>query len=129
MDFIPGLLCSAHFALIGPNEPDGVADRVAAGRAVQQFWLTATKLNLQMQPSYTPLVFARFARERRRFTRIEHAYVTASEIAQRLENMLGSHEAVRVLFLGRIGPARAVKGRSLRLPLDRLIVDRAPQQI
>jgi nitroreductase len=129
LDLLPGLFCSAHFALLGATEPDGVTDRVAAGRAVQRFWLTATRLNLQVQPSYTPLVFARYARGHRRFTGVPEAAVTASEIAQRLENILGSREAVRVLFLGRIGPARAVKGRSLRLPLDRLIVDRAPQQI
>ena len=83
-----------------------------------------------MQPSYTPLVFARYAREQQRFTRVEKAYATAGEIARRLEGLLGSREAaVRTLFLGRIGPARAVKGRSLRLPLDRLIVASAPQKI
>jgi hypothetical protein len=129
LDFLPGLFCSAHFALIAPNETSGIADRVAAGRAVQRFWLTATKLNLQMQPAYTPLVFARYARDERRFTGVEQAYVTAREIARRLEGMLGSHEAVRALFLGRIGLARAVKGRSVRLPLDRLIVASAPRKI
>jgi hypothetical protein len=41
--------------------------------------------------------------------------------------MLGSDEAIRTVFLGRIGPARAVKGRSLRLPLDRLMVTTAPE--
>ena len=129
LDLLPGLLCSAHFALIAPNNPNGIVDRVAAGRAVQRLWLTATKLNLQMQPAYTPLVFARYAREERRFTSVEQAYVTAREIARRLEGMLGSPEAVRALFLGRIGPARAVKGRSVRLPLDRLIVASAPRKI
>ena len=129
MDFVPGLLCSAHFALIGSSEPQSTADRVAAGRAVQRFWLTATKLNLQMQPAYTPLVFARYAREERRFTRVEEANATAREVARRLDGLLGSRESARALFLGRIGPARAVKGRSLRLPLERLIVDRAPQKI
>jgi hypothetical protein len=129
MDFIPGLLCSTHFALIGRTEPTSLADRVAAGRAVQRLWLTATTLKLQLQPAYTPLVFARYAREARRFTRVEQAHVTAREIARRLEGMLGSQAAVRTLFLGRIGPARAVKGRSLRLPLDQLIVDRAPRTL
>ena len=122
LDFLPGILCSAHFALLGPSEPRSTIDRIAAGRAVQRFWLTATRLKLQVQPSYTPLVFARYAREHRHFTRVEQAHGTAREIARRLDEMLGSGEAIRTVFLGRIGPARAVKGRSLRLPLDRLMV-------
>ena len=122
MDFLPGLLCSAHFALIGANEPDAVSDRVAAGRAVQRFWLTATSLGLQVQPSYTPLVFARYARGQRRFTEVARAEATARDVAQRLDRLLGREAARRTVFMGRIGPARPVKGRSLRLPLDRLIV-------
>jgi hypothetical protein len=129
MDFLPGLFCSAHFALIGSSETRSTADRVAAGQAVQRFWLTATQLKLQMQPAYTPLVFARYAREHRRFTRIERAIATAEEIKRRLDDLFGLREATRTVFLGRIGPAGAVNGRSLRLPLDRLIVDDAPQKI
>jgi len=128
LDFLPGLLCSGHFALVGSTEPRNTADRVAAGRAVQRFWLTATKLKLQLQPAYTPLVFARYAREHRRFTGVEQAYETAREIARRLESVLGSGEAARAVFLGRIGPARAVKGRSLRLPVERLLLDRRIEQ-
>ena len=122
MDLVPGLLCSAHFALVAPQESQSMADRVAAGRAVQRFWLQCTRLGLQLQPGYTPLVFARYAREGRRFTSDSHAYATAGEIDRRLSGLLGPEAAVRTVFLGRIGPARPVKGRSLRLPLDRLIV-------
>jgi hypothetical protein len=124
LDFLPGMLCSAHFAILGPSEARTTGDRIAAGCAVQRFWLTATQLKLQVQPGYTPLVFARYARERRPFTRVERAQGTAREIARRLDEMLGSDEAVRAVFLGRIGPTRAVKGRSLRLPIERLMVDR-----
>jgi hypothetical protein len=125
LDFIPGVLCSGHFAILGSSEPQSTADRVAAGRAVQRFWLTATKLNLQLQPSYTPLVFARYAREHRHFTQVEKANGTAREIERRLEGLLGADEVLRTVFLGRIGPARVVKGRSVRLPVDRLMVDQA----
>jgi sulfur-carrier protein adenylyltransferase/sulfurtransferase len=123
LDYLPGVLCGGHFAILGMSEPQSTADRIAAGRAVQRFWLTATKLKLQLQPAYTPLVFARYAREHRRFTGVEQANGTAREIARRLEEMLGSGEAIRTVFLGRIGPARAVKGRSLRLAVHRLLVD------
>jgi hypothetical protein len=123
LDFLPGVLCSGHFAILGPSDAQSAADRIAAGRAVQRFWLTATQLKLQVQPGYTPLVFARYARERRHFTRIEEAQGTAREIARRLDGIFGAGEAIRTVFLGRIGPARAVKGRSLRLPVERLMVD------
>jgi hypothetical protein len=126
MDFLPGVLCSGHFAILESSESRSTAERVAAGRAVQRFWLTATKLKLQLQPAYTPLVFARYAREHRQFTQVEQANATACEIARRLEEIIGSGEALRTVFLGRIGPARAVKGRSLRLPIDRLMVDQNP---
>ena len=125
LDFLPGILCSAHFAILGSSESRSTADRLAAGRAVQRFWLTATQLKLQVQPGYTPLVFARYAREQRHFTRVEEAQETAREIARRLDELLGSGEAVRTVFLGRIGPARAVKGRSLRLPVEQLMVSAA----
>ncbi len=123
LDYLPGVLCSGHFAIVALSEPQSTADRIAAGRAVQRFWLTATKLKLQLQPTYTPLVFARYAREHRHFTGVEQARRTAREIAQRLEATLGSEQAMRTVFLGRIGPARGVKGRSLRLAVDRLMVD------
>jgi hypothetical protein len=122
LDFLPGILCSGHFAILGPSEARSTADRIAAGRAVQRFWLTATQLKLQVQPGYTPLVFARYAREHRHFTQVEQAHGTAREIARRLDEILGSGEAMRAVFLGRIGPARAVKGRSLRLPVESLMV-------
>ena len=46
--------------------------------------------DLQVQPSYTPLVFARYAREQRRFTSVARAEATAREVAERLDRLLGS---------------------------------------
>lgn len=122
LDFLPGVFCSAHFALIAPEAAQSTLQRVEAGRAVQRLWLTATRLGLQMQPSYTPLVFARYAREGRRFTRIDGADAKASSVARRLDEILDGR-AARAVFLGRLGPGRAQDAtRSIRLPLDRLIV-------
>lgn len=123
LDFLPGLSCSAHFALVAPHEPTNVSERIQSGRAIQRLWLTATQLGFQMQPSYTPLVFARYARENRRFTDSTRARFTASGIAQRLSDILGSADALNTVFLGRLGPARVMRARSLRLPLDRLMLD------
>jgi nitroreductase len=129
MDFVPAIACSAHFALVAPDEPRTASARIDAGRAVQRFWLRATALGLQLQPNYTPLVFARYAREDRTFTRVAAAQQRAKEIAQRLEAVLAPRDARGAVFLGRIGPARPVKGRSLRLPLRRLVVDAAPDRL
>jgi nitroreductase len=128
LDFVPGVSCASHFALIAQQEPRAIVDRVRAGRALQRLWLTATRLGLQMQPSYTPLVFARYARSGRHFTRVARAEAAARSVARSLDDLLGVEDAAKTVFLGRLGPARAnTAARSLRLPLDRLIVKAAPR--
>jgi hypothetical protein len=128
LDLLPGVRCSAQLALVADAPASSVADRVSAGRAIQRVWLTATALGLQMQPQYTPLVFARYAREDRSFTTVERARRQARAIANELRGLLGS-DAERAMWLARIGPARAVPGRSLRLPLSKLIVTEAPREL
>jgi nitroreductase len=129
LDFLPGVMCSAHFALIAQATPRASADFVSAGRAVQRLWLTATRYGLQMQPSYTPLVFARYAREGRQFTTSPRAITEAASIAQRLDDALGPSNAENAVFLGRLGPAtgQTEPARSIRLPLDRLLVEGRPR--
>jgi len=129
LDWLPGLMCSASFALVASRPPERLDDFVAAGRAVQRFWLTATRLGLQMQPLYTPLIFARYAREGRNFTSIDAGTRRAKGVAERLDLMLGTDVVRRTAFLGRIGRKRSMKGRSLRLPLQRLIVSSASESI
>jgi nitroreductase len=128
LDFVPGVRCSAQLALISDREPSHLHHRIAAGRAVQRLWLAATKLDLQMQPQYTPLVFARYGREGRRFTRMDRAQTEAATIADDLRRILGRADA-KAIWLARIGPTRPVGGRSLRLPLSSLIVDKPPHQL
>lgn len=129
LDFLPGVLCSAHIAIVTERETTSVADRVAAGRAIQRVWLTATSLGMQMQPEHTPLVFARYARTRRTFTRSPAALNEAAAIATGLEAALPGVGDGHVAWLARIGPARRLSGRSLRLPLDRLIVGEPPAKL
>ena len=126
LDYLPGLCSSAYVALIAPTAPDGLADRIAVGRAVQRLWLTATALGLQMQPQYTPLVFARYAREGREFTKHMAARAAAETINRDLEALVGSSSTPLTVWLARIGPARSVGGRSLRHPLSKLLVDVPP---
>lgn len=125
LDYVPGILCSAYVALIAPGVSNALADRIAAGRAIQRLWLAATTLDLQMQPQYTPLVFARYARDKRRFTTNGRARDDADEISARLVELL-RNVAERAVWLARIGPERPVSGRSLRRPLSELIVSDPP---
>ena len=129
LDWLPGLMCSAQFALIAPGTAQRPSDYVAAGRATQRFWLTATRLGFQVQPLYTPLVFANFARQQRNFTVVDAAKARAKVVAARLDDIFGAESAQRAVFLGRLGPTGSVKGRSIRRPLEQLIVTEAPETV
>ncbi len=124
LDLIPGVACAAHFVLLSHAPPRHMDDFVATGRALQRFWLTATSLGLQLQPEVTPLVFARYDREGRTFTREPACQRMAGAIRQRLEALLGADHAARAVFMGRIGAGRAPLARSLRLPLSRLMIQK-----
>lgn len=116
MDLLPGVFCGAHFALVAQKEPDSIDEYVAAGRAVQRFWLTSTSLGLGLQPELTPLIFSRYVREGRSFSLSAQAKTHANELAERLEDIL-KELTPRTIFLGRIGMGRPVEARSLRSPL------------
>ncbi|MBU1690926.1 MAG: nitroreductase family protein [Gammaproteobacteria bacterium] len=121
MDLLPGLFCAAHFALLAHKAPETIDDYVAAGRAVQRFWLTATSLGLQLQPEMTPLIFARYVRENRVFSRLPGAMETAANLGARLSRLLRNDAVGQAVFLGRIGSGRSADSRSLRLPMQKLL--------
>ena len=129
LDFLPGLLCSAYVALLAETTPASLEDRIVAGRAAQRLWLTATTLGLQMQPQYTPLVFSRYAATRRSFTRDDRAQGDARDVERRVRQALGRDAVERAVWLARIGPRRNAPGRSLRLPLAKLIVVHPPAEL
>ena len=121
MDLLPGLFCGAHFAIQAVKAPATIDDYVAAGRAVQRFWLTATSLGLQLQPEMTPLIFGRYVREGRAFSRQPGAVAKAAKLAQRLAGLMPSGSSDRAVFLGRIGNGQPAASRSLRLAPQRLL--------
>ena len=121
LDFVPGIACAAHCVLVAERAPATLDDYVAAGRALQRFWLTATSLGLQFQPQYTPLVFARYAREGVRFTTSAGAIEQARRIRVDVDKLLGPDVASRAMFMGRIGAGKPAEARSIRLPLERLM--------
>ena len=119
LDLLPGLRCAAHFAIVARQPTQTLDARLAAGAAVQRFWLTAALRGLQLQPQYTPLVFAQYARQGLAFTRVPAATERARRVAVMLDEHLGA-DARGTVFLGRIGHGPPATARSLRLPLDRL---------
>ena len=122
LDLLPGLFCAAHFALVAEKAPEGIDDYVDAGAAVQRFWLTATRLGLQLQPQYTPLVFAEYVRRGVAFTSVQPARERAIWVERRLAGLLGEKTAPATMFLGRVGYGKPAEARSLRLPLERLLL-------
>lgn len=120
MDLLPAWACGAHFLITARTAPTGVEDQVAAGRAMQRFWLTATDLGLAMQPELTPLIFGRYAREGRPFSKRAGSLEDAARVAGGLESLLGADALALGVFMGRLGHAPAPTSRSLRKPLDAL---------
>lgn len=119
LDLIPGLLCGAHACLHADEALDTAGRTVEAGRAIARFWLTCSAHALQLQPEMTPLIFARYARERREFTANRVAMELARHNAGRLTDECGI-DASKSAWLCRIGHGQAASSRSLRLALPEL---------
>lgn len=122
MDLLPALACGAHFVLLAGRPAQSVDDYLAAGRAMQRFWLTATQLGLQLQPELTPLIFARYVRERRPFSATPGMHERAEGLARRCAGLIGRERLEQAVFMGRIGAGDAAVARSLRRPLAQLLV-------
>ena len=122
MDLIPGLACAAHFVLTAEHRPHRIDDYVAAGRAMQRFWLTATAQGLQLQPELTPLIFSRYVRDGRVFSGTPGMQRRAADLAQQGELLVGKQVWERAVFMGRIGAGAPAAARSIRKPLNELLV-------
>ena len=120
LDFMPGLRCAGHFFLVAEQVPTTIDDFVAAGRALQRFWLTATSLGLLVQPEMTPLIFSQYTRDDLRFTSNERAIRRAAQVNERFTAMMGDDVWPRVAFMGRLGFGKTPRSRSTRLPLSKL---------
>ncbi len=118
LDLIPAQRCAAHFIIVADSPREKTADYFAGGRATQRFWLTATKLGLQLQPEMTPLIFASYAREGRRFTQRTDKLDQADAVRLELKALTGGD--VDAVFMGRVGFGSAAISRSLRKTLVQL---------
>jgi hypothetical protein len=120
LDLIPGMACAAHFALVAKTVPESVDHYVQAGRAMQRFWLEVTRLGLWLQPEMTPVIFGRYFREGRVFTKDVAAAALGANVASGFAALLGEDKAKRVVCFARVGAGIAPRARSTRLPLSRL---------
>lgn len=121
MDFVPSLMCAAHFVIQARQEPRTVDDYVAGGRAVQRFWLTLTSLGLFMQPEMTPLIFARYVSQGRQFSKINKLHAQAAQLRERSMPMV-SGPGLYPVFMGRLGESAAPAARAERKPLEELML-------
>lgn len=117
LDLLPGLRCGAHIALLSSAPLVKVDDYLAAGRAMQRFWLTATSLGWLIQPEMTPVIFTRYHRRGLPFTRLQVARASVARLNSRLQCMLGAGNVDRLIFMGRIGAGPQPDARSTRKDL------------
>ncbi|MFN0314209.1 MAG: ThiF family adenylyltransferase [Burkholderiales bacterium] len=127
LDVVPGMLCGAHVAVIAKGAPLAMDDYLAAGGAVQRLWLSATRCGIQHQPAITPLIFAQYARSARRFSEQPEMAPAAQGLAVRMDRLLGPDRSRRAVWMGRLGYGQPSTARSLRLPLEKLLVN--PEQV
>ena len=133
LDHIPAFRSAAFFVLRSSSPalltwpPTQTSDRLMelleAGRAVQRFWLTATRLGLVLQPTYATLAFAHYGAYGEQFTDQEPLLARAKRLSTAFRGLLGPTDGV--LFIGRIGEPRlkgvVPSGRSVRRPAIELM--------
>ena len=127
LDLLPGLRCGAHFALSAPAPLVSVDDYIAAGRALQRFWLTATQLGWLIQPEMTPVIFTRYHRRGLAFTVTQAALEETARLNARLEAMVGASQVERLFFMGRIGVKPMPWARSTRKGVAQLMAPEKAQ--
>jgi len=120
LDFIPSLKSSAHFALIAEKTPETIEEYIEAGKVLQRFWLTATKLQLGFQPEQTPVIFSRYIDNKINFTSDNSVIENAKKGKTMYESIVAQPK--NTIFLGRLGRSKAPTSRSIRRPLSELII-------
>jgi sulfur-carrier protein adenylyltransferase/sulfurtransferase len=130
MDYLPGL-CSAGYVTIRlpraatarPEPPD----LLAAGAAIQRFWLTATRLGLALQPGFATLVFGHYGRTGAPFTAAPPTRRRARALGRAADAFFG-RASDDLVFLARLGRPRRrhTLARSVRLPLAELMLREPP---
>lgn len=118
LDYIPCVFSSAGIAIIASKEPVTADDWVAAGRAIQRFWLTVTSLGLSHQPAFSPLLFSKYDLENKVFSAVPGIPEKNKSLKNSLSHLLGSDDVLKkTVWLGRVGYAYPKKARSVRVSI------------
>ncbi|MDU0356343.1 ThiF family adenylyltransferase [Paraglaciecola aquimarina] len=120
MDFMTSIKCSAHFALVAPEECIAETDYMKAGAALQRFWLTTDKLGLGFQPEYTQIIFSEYLRRNVKFTDNLATIKNAREMESLYVELMGDIPVNRVCYFGRVGQSSRPSSRSIRKSLEDL---------
>jgi len=124
MDVRTALGCAAHFVIIADNPLTTVEDYLAGGRAMQRFWLEATRQGLQFQPEMTPVIFSRYVAQSLKFTSVAKEQALAARLAGELTTILGGErDPLQRVYMGRVGFGSTPESRSIRPPLEKLLID------
>jgi len=118
LDLLPALRCAAHFIIVADEPRTTTSDYLEGGRATQRFWLTATKLSLQLQPEMTPLIFSTYSREGRHFTDSKDQLAAADTLRREFDALSGGE--LDAVFMGRLGFGSSASSRSLRKTVQQL---------
>jgi len=124
MDWRTALGCAAHFVIVADKPLQSVQDYLEGGRAVQRFWLQATREGLQFQPEMTPVIFSRYVAQARTFTSIAQEQSLAARLADELSALVGADAGpLQRVYMGRVGFGSSPQSRSVRPPLEKLLIN------
>lgn len=121
MDVLPAWSCATHFLIEAPKPLDNFTEYLQAGRALQRFWLSCTRQDLQLQPCMTPLIFNEYLNQAVSFTQDPDSQRRASELQGSLRRTLGEDVVNSAVFMGRIGVAPLAASRSIRYKIETLL--------
>lgn len=122
LDLLPALFSGAHFVLRSNSPLSGIDASFDAGQVLQRFWLTATKLNLQFQPTYSPIAFMQYHAAGREVSATPGLDEQIAPLLDGFATLYGKDAWQHAFFMGRIGAGNPPSSRSVRLPLDKLMV-------
>lgn len=120
LDFSTAIKSCAHFVIVADTEPKTLEDYLAAGAAIQRFWLQATDLQLGFQPEQTPVIFSEYLRNDTNFSSNEFTHQNVIKIDKSFKSLIGEERVKRAVFMGRLGRTTMPTSRSVRLSLEEL---------
>jgi hypothetical protein len=129
LELLPSLRCGAHFALSAPAPLRSIDDYLAAGRAMQRFWLSVAKIGWFIQPEMTSVIFARYHRRGIAFSTQQAALALAARLNDRLAEIVGLTDIDRVYFVARIGAGPRPMARSTRKAVTQLLMAPPPSPV